>query len=90
LYESKINGAVFILSKFRAKIMIFPILLLNLLWGQTLLGIVFKKVYEWNQLRKQVRFMKSSGAYMVKTHKPTQESRTYLKAVRDYFVGNCT
>jgi hypothetical protein len=30
--------------------------------------------YEWNQLRKQVRFMKSSGVYIVKAHKPTQES----------------
>jgi hypothetical protein len=30
--------------------------------------------YECNQLRKQVRFIKSSGVYMVKAHKPTQES----------------
>ncbi len=48
--------------------------------------------YEWNQLRKQVRFMKSSGVYMVKAHKPTQESdltisndecSAYLTAIRD-------
>jgi hypothetical protein len=31
LYESKIDGAIFIVSKFGAKTMIFPLLLSNLL-----------------------------------------------------------
>jgi hypothetical protein len=50
----------------------------------------FLAAYKWNQMQKEIRFLKSAGLYFVKAHKPddaqdlaisTDECKSYLNSV---------
>jgi hypothetical protein len=48
----------------------------------------YLSAHQWNKLDKQIRFIRSAGIYMVKSHKQdkksTAECRAYLAAVKDF------